>query len=135
MDDTQYTILCVDDDPSVLAALKRELRREAYDVRTVTGGEDAMAVLKAEPVAAIISDENMPGIGGVALLQWAKEAAPRTVRILLTQHYDDPAVTIPAINCAAVFWFMAKPWDGQEVRAVVREAVDRYARETAATST
>lgn len=131
MGDETYTILCVDDEPEVLAALRRELRRGPYEVLEAASGMEAMEILKSRQVAVAISDETMPGMGGVALLQWVKETSPRTVRILLTQHFDDPGVTIPAINCASVFWFMAKPWDGEEVRAVVREAVDRYAREGA----
>ena len=121
-------ILCVDDEPLILRALERELRREPYEVVTASGGSDAIAAIKAAPTAVVVSDEHMPGLGGVALLQWVKESSPRTIRILLTQHFDDPNVTIPAINCAACFWFLRKPWDAEELRAVLREACERYAR-------
>ena len=70
MGDETYTILCVDDEPEVLAALRRELRRGPYEVLEATSGMEAMEILKSRQVAVAISDETMPGMGGVALLQW-----------------------------------------------------------------
>jgi response regulator RpfG family c-di-GMP phosphodiesterase len=119
-------VLCVDDETAVLKALVRELRPDGYEVLLAECGEEAMRIVKQGGVAVAISDEQMPGMGGVTLLQWIKEASPATVRIMLTAHYADPDVTIPAINCAGVFWFLAKPWDGEELRAVVKEAVEKH---------
>lgn len=126
MSEHPIRILCVDDENSVLKALYRELRGEAYEVLLAENGEEAMRIVRQSDVAVVVSDEQMPGMGGVTLLQWIKEISPATVRIMLTAHYADPDVTIPAINCAGVFWFLAKPWDGEELRAVVKEAVEKH---------
>ena len=126
MDAIGITILCVDDEPDVLKALQRVLRLEGWDVRTATSGREAMTVVKETQVAVIIADENMPGMPGLSLLQWVRETSPATMRIMLTQYADDTRVTIPAINCAGVYWFMTKPWDGEELRVVIREAVNQY---------
>lgn len=101
-------ILCVDDEPNVLAALGLHLRRK-YEVRTARSGADGLAVLRNEPdVAVLISDMRMPAMNGVAFLAQACDVAPDAVRVLLTGHADlDSAVS--AVNEGRVFRFLTKP--------------------------
>jgi serine/threonine-protein kinase len=71
---------------------------------------------------AIISDQRMPGMAGVELLRRAKEIAPGSMRILLTG-YADLAAIVGSINDGEIYRFVAKPWDNNELRSIVREAV------------
>lgn len=116
-------VLCVDDEPNVLEALYRELRKDGYNILLAASAEEALEVMKSNPVDVIVSDELMPGMGGNSLLQWIKEDYPGTVRIMLTGHYAESEVALRAINRAEVFRLLPKPWDEDELRDAVREAV------------
>ena len=116
-------VLCVDDEPNVLEALYRKLRKDGYNILLAASAEEALEVMKSNPVDVIISDELMPGMGGNSLLQWIKEDYPNTVRIMLTGHYTESEVTLGAINRAEVFRLLPKPWNEDELRGAVREAV------------
>ncbi|MEM1115265.1 MAG: FAD-dependent oxidoreductase [Bacteroidota bacterium] len=114
-------IVVVDDDPEVLRAVARDLRRrygEAYRVvRTGTGEEavDAVKTLveRGEAVALVLSDQRMPGLDGVGVLRQAAEHAPRAKRALLTAYADTDAA-IAAINDGRIDYYLLKPWDPPE---------------------
>ena len=116
-------VLCVDDEPNVLEALYRELRKDGYNILLAASAEEALEVMRSNPVDVIVSDELMPGMSGNSLLQWIKEDYPGTVRIMLTGHYAESEVTLGAINRAEVFRLLPKPWGEEELRGAVREAV------------
>lgn len=116
-------ILCVDDEPGVLGALYRELRKDGYNVLLAGTAEEALEVMRRDTVDVVISDELMPGMGGNSLLRWVKDECPDTVRIMLTAHYADPDVTLTAVNVSEVFRLLPKPWDSTELRTAVREAL------------
>src|SRR5208282_4048652 len=114
-------ILAVDDDVSVLEAVVQDLRRQygnTYRVMRAAGGQaalDTLAQLKSrdEPVALIISDQRMPGISGVELLERARDIYPDARRVLLTA-YADTEAAIRAINTARIHYYLNKPWDPPE---------------------
>jgi thioredoxin reductase (NADPH) len=114
-------LLAVDDDVSVLEAVVQDLRRqygETYRVMRAAGGQaalDTLAQLKSrdEPVALIISDQRMPGITGVELLERARGIYPDARRVLLTA-YADTEAAIRAINTARIHYYLNKPWDPPE---------------------
>jgi thioredoxin reductase (NADPH) len=114
-------LLAVDDDVSVLEAVVQDLRRqygETYRVMRAAGGQaalDTLAQLKSrdEPVALIISDQRMPGITGVELLERARAIYPDARRVLLTA-YADTEAAIRAINTARIHYYLNKPWDPPE---------------------
>jgi thioredoxin reductase (NADPH) len=114
-------LLAVDDDVSVLEAVVQDLRRQygnTYRVMRAAGGQaalDTLAQLKSrdEPVALIISDQRMPGITGVELLERAREIYPDARRVLLTAYADTDAA-IRAINTARIHYYLNKPWDPPE---------------------
>jgi len=116
-------ILCVDDEPNLLAALERTLYGQ-FDVVTATGGEAGLAVMEQSPgFDVIVSDMRMPGMDGATFLALARERAPDTVRILLTGQADmDSAVA--AINRGAIFHFLRKPCPSTEVVATLHKAVE-----------
>jgi thioredoxin reductase (NADPH) len=114
-------ILAIDDDVSVLEAVVQDLRRQygnTYRVMRAAGGQaalDTLAQLKSrdEPVALIVSDQRMPGITGVQLLERARDIYPDARRVLLTA-YADTEAAIRAINTARIHYYLNKPWDPPE---------------------
>ena len=114
-------LLTVDDDPSVLEAVVQDLRRhygEQYRVLRAGNGQAALDALKQllereEPVALLLSDQRMPGMGGVEFLEKAQEFYPEARRVLLTA-YADTEAAIRAINSARIHYFLSKPWDPPE---------------------
>jgi serine/threonine-protein kinase len=91
-------------------------------VFTATSGDQAFEFLKRFRVHLIVSDQRMPGMLGVELLRRSKELSPNTVRILLTG-YSDLASIVGSINEGEVYRFINKPWNNQDIQAVVAEAV------------
>jgi serine/threonine-protein kinase len=114
-------ILFVDDEERILNALKSVFRSK-YHVFTAISGDQAFEFLKRFRVHLIVSDQRMPGMPGVELLRRAKELSPTTVRILLTG-YSDLASIVGSINEGEVYRFINKPWNNQDIQAVVAEAV------------
>src|SRR5690606_18712073 len=97
-------ILCVDDEPNVLAGLERTLFDD-YDVTTANSGVEALEILaEEEPFAIIISDMRMPNMDGATFLAEARKLEPDTVRMLLTG-YSDVEAAISAINDGQIFRF------------------------------
>ncbi len=117
-------ILIVDDEPSVLNSLKRTLRKE-HDVILSQDGFSAIQVLNEQEIAVIIADQRMPKMNGVTLLEKAMEIQPDTARILVTGYSDIQAV-IDAINEGNVYYYIHKPWEPEDVRLIIRQAIDRY---------
>jgi response regulator RpfG family c-di-GMP phosphodiesterase len=121
------TVLCVDDEPNILSALKRALRGGCR-VLTAGSGAQAIEVLQSQGVDLIISDMRMPGMDGAQLLEHAHQHWPQTVRILLTG-YADMGATVAAINRGRIFRYINKPWDDGELQMTVRQGLERLALE------
>ena len=119
-----WTVLCVDDEPSILSALRRVLRAEGCRLLTAQGGVEALAILATESVDVVVSDMRMPGMNGAELLAQVREKWPQTARILLTG-YADMETTIAAINNGQIYRYIHKPWDEHELRLTVRQAAER----------
>src|ERR687898_1820323 len=117
------TILTVDDDPVVSAAITRDLvGRYGADYRVVgaPSGAEALVVLtrlalRDEPVALIAADQRMPEMTGIELLEQARDHAPGAKFLLLTA-YADTEVAIRAINDIGLDYYLLKPWDPPEER-------------------
>lgn len=111
-------ILVVDDEPAVLAAVARDLRRgfgERYRIVRTGSGDEALEVLgelvrRGEQVALLVADQRMPGLSGTDYLVRAREIAPTAKRVLLTA-YADTEAAIQAINEVALDYYLLKPWD------------------------
>ena len=121
-------ILFVDDDERVLNAL-RALFRNDYEVFTAENGAAGLALVKVESIPVVVSDQRMPGMTGVEMLRELRKVAPQTVRLLLTG-YSDLAALVGSINEGEVFRFVKKPWDNEEIRAMVGEAAAAAAKLT-----
>jgi len=117
----QPTLLLVDDEENILNALIRMLRRDGYRILTATGAEGALDILGRHDVQVVISDQRMPGISGTELLSRVKDMYPNTVRMVLSGYTDLAAVTA-AINQGAIYKFLTKPWNDEELRLQIRDA-------------
>ena len=114
-------LIVVDDDPQVLAAVRRDLRsryRESYTVIGASSGEDALATIRelksrGDALAMVISDQRMPGLQGTDVLAQSRETYPLARRVLLTA-YSDIDAAIKAINVAHLDHYLSKPWDPPE---------------------
>lgn len=120
-----YRILLVDDEPNVLRALQRVFRQENYQVVTAGNGQEALDLLRRETFQLMISDYMMPVMNGGELLRQAKALHPDLIRIMLTGHADTGAV-MAAINEGAVYKFILKPWDDDDLRVTVALALEQY---------
>ncbi len=121
----RYRLLIVDDEPGILKALTRTFRAESYEVLTAASGEEALARLAETPVQVIVSDYMMPGMNGAELLKQVKARYPDTLRIMLTGHADTGAV-MGAINEGAVYKFILKPWNDDDLRVTVSLALEQF---------
>ena len=123
------TVLCVDDERSILRALKRLFMDEDFDVITASGGAEGLEVLSdTEDVALIISDQRMPNMTGVEFLRQAKEVAPKALRVMLTG-YADINATMDAVNHGEIWRYITKPWDDNQLLLLARDALQRYCLE------
>src|SRR6201992_1598100 len=115
------TILAVDDEPSVLAAVARDLRRgfgEHYRILRAGSGPEGLELLnelrrRGDPLAMIIADQRMPGMEGTDFLLKARQVYPDANRVLLTA-YADTQAAIAAINEVGLDYYLLKPWDPPE---------------------
>lgn len=122
------TVLCVDDEPNILSALKRMLRNSGYCVLTAGSGAQALQVLEQMPVELVISDMRMPGMDGAQLLEQVHARWPEVVRILLTGQADMDS-TVAAINRGRIFRFINKPWDEHELLGAIEQGLRLQALE------
>ncbi|MDA7088285.1 response regulator [Pseudomonas sp. SA3-5] len=116
------SVLLVDDEENILSSLRRVLRGEAYNVQIANGGEQALQILRGQPIDLVISDARMPGMDGAALLAEVQKHWPSSIRILLTG-YADISTTIRAINQGQIYRYISKPWDDDELRLTIRQAL------------
>lgn len=115
------TILLVDDEEDIGAALARSLRRDAYKILRANNAKDGLALLADNDVGVVISDQRMPEMTGVEFLTQIKELYPHTIRIVLSGYADLEAV-MDATNRGAVYKFFTKPWNNEVLCAEVMEA-------------
>lgn len=118
-------VLLVDDEPKLLRAISRHLKRK-FDLVMAESGAEALEVLKTEgPFAVIVSDMNMPQMSGVELLEKFYELSPDTVRLMLTGNADQ-TTAIEAINQGRIFRFFNKPVAPEVLEQGISEALRQY---------
>jgi DNA-binding NtrC family response regulator len=123
---TRPPILIVDDEPEILYSLRGLLRKE-FDVHTATSGYEGLQVLRRQPVHVVLTDQRMPETTGVEFLKRVRAEHPEAVRLIFTGYADIKAV-IDAINQGSVYRYLTKPWDPDELRAVLHQAAAEYER-------
>ncbi|HEX5689375.1 MAG TPA: response regulator, partial [Roseiflexaceae bacterium] len=120
----QPTILLVDDEEPTLETLNRALS-DLFSITTATSCEQALDILARKEIAVIITDQRMPGLSGVQLLERARHIQPETLGILCSA-YPDVSALSEALNLGTVRGFIAKPWRAAELRRRVSEVVRQY---------
>ncbi len=131
-------LMVVDDDPQVLAAVRRDIRaryREHYSIIGAESGPEALETIRelkgrGNPLALLISDQRMPGMQGDELLSKSREVYPLARRVLLTA-YSDIEAAVRAINQAHVDYYLSKPWAPPEERLypVIDDLLDAWQAE------
>jgi diguanylate cyclase (GGDEF)-like protein/PAS domain S-box-containing protein len=124
------TLLLVDDELSILNALRRTLRGGRYNLFMATSAEEAFDFLAHHAVGVIVSDNRMPGVTGIELLRQVKARYPQTVRIMLSGYADLEALSA-AVNAGEIFRFISKPWDDDELKIAINDAFDKYDEQSA----
>lgn len=118
-------ILVVDDEEAILETMAFTFL-DSYEVLTSTDAQRALKILdEKSPVSVVITDQRMPNMTGVEFLSRVWEEHPETVRIMLTGFADMDA-TIQAINDGHVFAYINKPWEPDQLKQVVKSAVDHH---------
>jgi adenylate cyclase len=129
-------VICIDDEPTVLSSLRRELKAalgDEFGVETAVGGIDALELLndlmeEGSEIALVISDYIMPDIKGDEVLKRIHEILPKTLKIMLTGQASLEGVT-NAINSAKLYRYIAKPWQNEDLNLTIKEALKSYLQE------
>lgn len=124
MDSILDPILLVDDEKDNLQALQR-LLRGVFDVTVCSSPLEALGLMGKKEFHVIISDQRMPHMTGVELLEKAQKICPQSTRILLTGYTDIESV-IEAINRGHIYRYIAKPWDPEEFKITLKQANESY---------
>jgi DNA-binding response OmpR family regulator/signal transduction histidine kinase len=118
-------ILFVDDEPEVLAILKRSFtEKDGYLALTAGGGEEALAIIAAREIDLLVTDQRMPGMSGIELAAAARQVRPGLTVILLTA-FTDPRDLIDAINKGEVYRYLTKPWEYVDLRQAILRALEQ----------
>lgn len=120
-------ILYLDDEAQNLLSFQALFRRE-YDIYTANNAPDAVQLLNTHDIQIIFSDQKMPDVSGVEFFEMILHDFPHAVRILITGYADIEAV-IDAINKGQVYRYVTKPWEPNELRICVENAVEKYKRD------
>jgi len=117
-------VLVVDDEPYILATLSTLLAAD-YEVLTADNGETAQRVFSERPVDVILSDQKMPRMSGIELLEWVRQHSPRTVRLLMTG-FAEIEDAVEAINRGQVFRYLFKPWKAEQLEEMLSSAARSF---------
>lgn len=117
-------LLVVDDEPDLVQSVK-DLLRFDYRVLGTTRASEGLEIMQREPVQIVMSDQRMPEMTGVELLRKVKEIHPGTIRLLFTA-YSDLTAVIDAINQGSVYRYISKPFEFEDLKAVLRQAYEYY---------
>jgi type II secretory ATPase GspE/PulE/Tfp pilus assembly ATPase PilB-like protein/DNA-binding response OmpR family regulator len=121
---SRYRLLFVDDEPGIVKALARVFRQENYEIVTAANGAEGLQRINEATTHLVISDFMMPVMNGADFLREVKQRSPETIRIMLTGHADTNAV-MGAVNEGAVYKFILKPWNDDDLRITVSLALEQ----------
>lgn len=124
MDKEKIFILYVDDEENNLISFKATFRLK-YKVFTAIGGEEALKILESNVIHVIITDQRMPNMTGVELLEKVLEKHTNPIRILLTG-YSDMSAIVDAVNKGKIFHYLTKPWNEEELSQTIDRAYEIY---------
>lgn len=120
----KHTILYVDDEPNNLIVFRNAFFRH-FKVVTTVSPEEALQLLKKEPVQVIITDQRMPVMTGTEFLSRANLISPASMKMILTA-YSDMDVILKAVNEVGIYQFILKPWDTNHLLLTINNAIQKY---------
>jgi DNA-binding NtrC family response regulator len=114
----RHAVLCVDDEPAILAALRRSLSREPYDLLMTESPVHALRCVESRPISLVLSDQRMPAMSGIDMLHSIHESSPDTLGVILTGFPE----SMPPFKDfgGGVRWVLVKPWDHQTLIRTLR---------------
>lgn len=118
------SVLVVDDEPYILSTLAALLSRD-YEVITAESSQAAQAVFAGRDIDILLTDQKMPQMSGVRLLEWVREHRPRTVRLLMTG-FAELEEAVDAINRGQIFRYIFKPWRVEELTEILSSAARSF---------
>lgn len=116
-------IMLVDDEENILRALRRVLSRDCCEIETFSQPAEALRRAQVANFDLFISDYRMPGLDGVQLLTAIKDLQPDAMRLILSGYADLDGVLV-AINQAEIYRFICKPWQDDELRLAIHQALE-----------
>lgn len=122
-DDFYAKLLVVDDEPSILRSIKRQLRPKGYHIYMANNAFEGLQIAKAEEIDVIISDMRMPEVDGAEFLKQTNEINPSIRKILLTGYADIESL-IKAINQGNIDRYIQKPWDPEELESAIEQLLE-----------
>jgi two-component system, repressor protein LuxO len=120
----RHVVVSIDDEPCVLAALRRALRNEPYELLTTQAPEEAIAWVLEKHASLFLVDQRMPQVTGLELLELAMKCSPSTVRVMLTGQSDLSGV-LKLKSIEAIERLIRKPWDVEGLKRTLREVLCR----------
>lgn len=118
-------ILIVDDEEAILETMTFTFM-DLYEVLTTSDPTQALQIMEEnQPIAVVITDQRMPGMTGVELLSETYQRFPETIRIILTG-FADAEATVKAINDGHIYGYVNKPWEPDELKAIVKRATELH---------
>lgn len=114
----RHTVVLVDDDPAVLGALRRLLRKEPYELRTTSDPRIALDWVRRDDVSLVVTDQRMPGMCGTELAERVRRLSPATVRVMLTAYPGNALVRHGLAD--DVQWLVSKPWNDDALKLAIR---------------
>ncbi len=118
------SLLVVDDEPYILSALAAFLHDD-FDVLTADSVEAAQRLFGERSIDIVLTDQKMPRMSGVQLLEWVRQKSPATVRLMMTG-FAELEEAVEAINKGQVFRYLFKPWKPEELLEVLRSAAHTF---------
>jgi len=119
-----YNLLIIDDELEITKSIARQFRKK-YKVFSAISAKEGIEIMEKEHIQVILSDQRMPEMTGVDFFSIIKDKYPDALKLLLTGYSDIEAV-IGAINEGQVFRYVTKPWNPDELDAIVKEAFEKY---------
>jgi response regulator RpfG family c-di-GMP phosphodiesterase len=113
-------LLILDDEPRILSALRRCLRREPFEIYATESPAEALRIVESEPIDLVLSDLKMPGTTGVQFLEQVRDRRPQALRLLITGWTEMlPDDAVRALGIRAV---ITKPWEDPALKETLRMA-------------
>jgi len=117
------SLLFVDDEKNILSSLKRLFRSEGYAIYLANSGAEGLEILDKEKIDLVISDMRMPEMNGAEFLEKVAKKWPKITRILLTG-YSEVSATIDAVNKGNIYKYISKPWEDNDIKLTVKNALE-----------